>query len=72
MNEVEIKRSFFAWMKTKSPEWLDYFGLYLAAPWVTEKGLQPKSESDLWDIDELTADVNWEYIEGVCHEQKQI
>ena len=68
LNETLIKRSFLDWMKTKSPGYLEYYAEYLPNHWVTEVGLVPVDESDLYRLDEMLADIKWEYIKGVCHE----
>jgi hypothetical protein len=68
LTDTLIKRDFLSWMQTKSPEYLDHFGLDLAGKWVTERNLRADVQT-LYALDELLADIKWEYIKGVCHEQ---
>jgi hypothetical protein len=68
LTDTLIKRDFLNWMQTKSPEFLDHFALDLAGKWVTERNLRADVQT-LYALDELLADIKWEYIKGVCHEQ---
>lgn len=68
LTDTLIKRDFLSWMQTKSPEFLDHFGLDLAGKWVTERNFRAEVQT-LYALDELLADIKWEYIKGICHEQ---
>ncbi len=64
----EIRKTFLEWMQTKSPAYLDQFSLDLVGKWLTERGLSA-DEKTLYALDEFLAEIKWEYIKGVCHEQ---
>lgn len=68
LTDTLIKRDFLSWMQTKSPEFLDHFSLDLAGKWVTERNLRADIQT-LYSLDELLANIKWEYIKGVCQEK---